>query len=123
MTYLNSLNPSVKAELLRHIEDYINEGTINNENIEDWHFHLFNEDYYIITYFQASEWLKKHGIDAFEAINICQEWEEDNLGELTKKYNNAETTVNMLVYVLGDEILNDINAENIDELFQAVTNY
>lgn len=110
---------SVKKELANHILDAINEGRIDNGNKDDWHFHLFNEDYYIVGYYQAEQWLKEHNISAFEAIGICQEWEESVLGEQHKKYDNAETTVNMLAYVYGEELLYDTEADNIDELKEA----
>ena len=113
---------SVKKELANHILNYINDGVIDDNNRDDWHFHLFNEDYYIIGYYEASQWLKNHDIDAFEAIGICQEWEEDVLGEKQKVYDNAETTVNMLVYVWGEELLNEIDADNIEELTEALNN-
>ena len=111
---------SVKQELARHILNRINDGVINNENKDDWHFYCFNEDYYIIGYYEAAQWLKGHDIDAFDAIGICQEWEEDVLGEKTKVYDNAETIVNMLVYVWGEELLGDIDAENIEELNESL---
>ena len=113
------METSVKKELASHILDAINEGRIDNDNKDDWHFHLFNEDYYIVGYYQAEQWLKEHGISAFQAIGICQEWEENVLGEQHKKYDNAEITVNMLAYVYGEELLNEIEADSIDELKEA----
>lgn len=113
------MEKSVKKELASHILDAINGGRIDNDNQDDWHFHLFNEDYYIVGYYQAEQWLKEHGISAFEAIGICQEWEENVLGEQYKKYDNAETTVNMLAYVYGEELLNELDADDIDELKEA----
>ena len=107
---------TVRKELASHILDAINEGRIDDTNKDDWHFHLFNEDYYIVGYYQAEQWLKKHNISPFEAIGICQDWEESVLGEQHKKYDNAETTVNMLTYVYGEELLSDIDADDIEEL-------
>ena len=110
------MKTSVKKELAQHVIDLINDGVLTNENRDDWHFHAFNEDYYIIGYWDASEWLKNHNIDAFEAIGICQEYEIDNFGESQKVYDNAETTVNMLVYVYGEELLGMADAETVEEL-------
>lgn len=81
---------TIKNELLSHIEDY------NNEDKN--HFTMFNEDYYIIGYFQAEDWLKKHDLGTFEAIRICNEYEEENFGEIQTTFDNAETLVNHLVY-------------------------
>lgn len=106
---------TVKTELANHLLDLINDGVLTNENQADWHFHAFNEDYYIIGYYQCSEWLKKHDIDAFEAVGECQQYEIDNSGE-SEVYDNSEKTVNMLVYIYGEELLSEIGAESIKEL-------
>lgn len=116
METLNRMQATVKEELASHLIDLINDGVLTNENKDDWHFHAFNEDYYIIGYWEAEQWLKKHNIGTFEAIGICQDWEELNFGEKQKTYDNAEETVNMLVYVLGDELLNNLDAETVEEL-------
>lgn len=110
------MKTSIKQELAHHILDKINDGVIDNTNKDDWQYYCFNEDYYIIGYYEANQWLKSHDIDPFEAIGICQQWEKDVLGEQQKIYDNAETTVNMLVYVWGEELLVEIDAENIEEL-------
>lgn len=107
---------SIKLELAGHILDKINDGVIDDTNKDDWHFYCFNEDYYIIGYYQASEWLKRHNIDAFEAIGICNEYEKYNFGEISGKYDNSESTVNMLAYIYGEELLSEINADSIEEL-------
>ncbi len=107
---------SVKRELESHILDLIEDGVLTDENRDDWHFYAFNEDYYIIGYYNAEKWLLKHGISAFEAIGVCQEYERDNLGEMFKIYDNAETVVNMLAYIYGEEIIYSLDAETIEEL-------
>ena len=106
---------SIKEELASHILSMIEDEVISDDNKDEWHFHCFNEDYYIIGYHQASEWLNKHDIDPFVAIAICQDYEKDNFGE-TSIYDNSETTVNMLAYIFGEELLCLISANTIDEL-------
>ena len=107
---------SIKVELAAHVLDLINDGVLTNQNKEDWHFHAFNEDYYLIGYYNCSEWLKNHGLGEFEAAGICQQYEIDNFGECHKVYDNSENVVNMLVYIYGEELLWDIDAYDIDEL-------
>jgi len=109
------MNNSVREELLSHIEDRINDGIITDENKEEWHFYCFNEDYYIVGYWTASEWLKEHGIGEFEASGICQQYEIDNFGE-SKVYDNSESVVNMLAYIYGEELLNELDCDDIEEL-------
>lgn len=110
---------SVKQELANHILDRINDGVIDNTNRDEWHFHCFNEDYYVIYHSVAIEWLKRHDIDSFEAIEIVQEWERDNFGE-TNTQINPEAIVNMLTYIWGEELLSEVDAETIEELTSAL---
>lgn len=110
------MRKSIEQELAQHVIDLIDDGVLTNENKDEWHFHAFNEDYYIIGYFQASEWLKKHGFGEFEAAGICQEYDRDNFGELTKVYDNAESVVNMLIYIYGEELIYSKNFSDVDEL-------
>ena len=82
-------------------------------DISDIHHEMFNEDYYIIGYHQAEEWLKKHDLSTFEAIRICNYHEEMECGTIytefeNNNYNNAEKLVNVLVYWLGEEVLQEI---------------
>ena len=110
------MKTSIKAELTAHLLDLINDGVLTDENRDDWHFHAFNEDYYLIGYYQCNQWLKKHDIDAFEAVGICQEYELERFGEMGKPYDNSEKTVNMLAYIYGEELLSEIDANSIEEL-------
>ena len=100
---------SVKEELSEYISERITEiEKYGGKEMTELHYYLFNEDYYIIGYYQASEWLKTHGISEWEAIQTCQEYEKDNFGEVTI-YDNAEKTVNMLAYIYGEQLLSDMN--------------
>ena len=94
---------SIKTELREYIKDNI---TGVNCNDEDLHFHLFNEDYYIIGYHKAEQWLKKHDISVFEGIQFVQDYEKENFGDdAVRTYDNAETLVNMIVYIIGEELI------------------
>ena len=109
------MRDSVKKELLVHVQDAINDGVITNDNVEDWHFHLFNIDYYLIGYKQCEDWLEEHNISPFDAIQTAQEYEMELCGEV-KLYPNAENVVNMLVYIWGEEVIGEADAETIEEL-------
>ena len=99
------MKTSIREELLSYIEDLKNDGVLTPENKDEWHFHAFNEDYYIIGYYEASQWLKKHNLDAFEAIGICQQYEIDNFGQCHTVYDNSVKVVNMLAYIYGEELI------------------
>jgi hypothetical protein len=115
------MRTSIKQEFAAHLLSLINDGVIDDTNKDDWHFHAFNEDYYIIGYFEAKQWLAEHDYDPFEAIGICQEYEIDNFGE-SQVYDNIEKTANMLAYILGEEFIYSLDAENIEELTEELNN-
>lgn len=117
------MKKSIKTELANHIIDRIKDGILTNYNKEEWHFYSFNEDYYIIGYYESSEWLKKHGIGEFEAAGICQQYEIDHFGE-SKVYDNSESVVNMLAYIYGEELLNEFyELEKVKKLKKALKQY
>lgn len=113
------MKTSVKKELASHILDKINDGILTNENKDDWHFYAFNEDYYIIGYYNCSQWLKNHNIGEFEAAGICQQYEIDNFGE-SRVYDNSEKVVNMLAYIYGEELIYSEDFKNIKQLKKAM---
>ena len=116
------LNTKLKNELITHIIDHVNYCD-DDHDFSELHYECFNQDYYIIGYYQANEWLKKHDIDAFEAIEYVQDYEKSVFGEVTTKIN-SESIVNMLVYILGEELINqldiDLDTCNKSELLAAI---
>jgi hypothetical protein len=111
----------IKEELAGHVLAMISDGVIDNTNKENWHFILFNEDCYLIGYYECEKWLERHEMSAFEAIDICQEYEKEHFGEIVKKYDNAEKVVNMLAYIYGEELLSEFKGESIEELEEFMT--
>ena len=101
-------------ELKEYATDRINEMKDDNsfdfscmENCE-LHHEIFNTDYYIIGYYQCQKWLDKHEINIFDGIKFCQDYERQNFGhDAVRSYDNAEMLVNMIVYIIGEEVLND----------------
>lgn len=104
---------SIKAELEAHVQDLINDGVLTEDNKEDWHHIAFNEDYYIIGYYDAEQWLKKHDVSVFEAIETIIEWERDVFGEVALKSEdmNAEKIVNLYVYVISEQLVYDMQEQ------------
>ena len=98
---------SVKNELLEYGKDNYKDHNFEDEN--ELHYSLFNEDYYLIGYYNTSQWLKKHNIDQLDAVSFVQDYERDNFGDDSVRiYDNTETLVNMLVYIIGEEIVNEL---------------
>ena len=117
----NIMKYSVELELTYYLLELIDKGTLTDDNVDDWHFHAFNEDYYTIYHYKALEWLKKHNIDAFRAIDTVREYQVDNFGEFTTEIEPT-SIVNMLVYIYGEEMINNSDANNIDELKEYLNN-
>lgn len=113
------MQTSIKKELLNHILDRINDRVLTNQNIDDWRFHCFNEDYYIIYHSKAIQWLKIHSIDTFEAIETVKDYELQHFGEFTTKIN-PESIVNMLAYIYGEELMYSFNIDSVDKLKKEV---
>ena len=72
----------------------------------DLHNEVFNTDYYIIGTYQAKEALKEY--DVFEAIELVQEYENDNFGEVYTELSNPEKLINMVYYIIGDEVIGEM---------------
>lgn len=72
----------------------------------DLHSEVFNTDYYIIGTYQAREALKEYGV--FEAIGKVQTYEKDNFGESYTDLSDPEKLINMLYYIIGEEVLYDM---------------
>lgn len=98
-------------EIIRHIIDTIIDQDL--ESFEDLHHLAFNEDYYVTGCYRANEWLKKHNIDAFEAVTYVLEQEQEQFGEITLKSEdiNAERIVNLYVYFRGQELLSEFDLD------------
>ena len=105
----------IRDYLLQYLED--NDLTIK-EVIEDDDLHskVFNEDYYIIGYWNAEQWLiNEHGTSyTFEVLSYVQEQEKEQFGEVETTFDNAETLVNHYAYWLGYEVIAQIQEELIE---------
>ena len=105
----NNLSKEGFEEIKEQAIDYLK----NNPDCYgcDLHHYIFNEDYFIIGCYQAEEWLKNnYGI--FSAIEKIKEYEQDNFGEMTTDLSSSENVVNMLVYILGEELLSESETLN-----------
>lgn len=69
----------------------------------DLHNDVFNTDYYIIGTYQAKEALREY--DVFEAIELVQTYEKEQFGEVYTDLSNAEKLINMVYYVISDNII------------------
>ena len=91
---------------LDKIRCYLEEG--NRPEVGDMHNRLFNEDYYIIGTAEAEEELESYG--TFNCIREIQSYEQDNFGEVNTDLSDPEKIVNMLFYIVGEEILYNLKS-------------
>jgi len=87
-------------EMKEYDQDYLDVKIRDGE----LHHEIFNTDYYIIGTYKAKQWL---GADAFDAIAMIKDYELDNFGEVYTDLSDAERVVNMVVYIIGEEIVAD----------------
>jgi len=69
----------------------------------DLHHEVFNTSYYIIGTYEAKKALEEFGV--WDAIAKVREYEMDNFGEVYTDISNPEKLVNMLYYIIGEEVL------------------
>lgn len=73
----------------------------------DLHNEVFNTDYYIIGTHKAKEALREY--DVFDAIELVMEYEKFHFGEVYTELHNPEKLINMVYYIVGDEVICDMN--------------
>jgi len=101
----------LKEDVKNYIIDQLTDNVGLDQHISDLHHYLLNEDYFIIGYYRAEQWLKKDSI--FNAIDKIKEYEESNFGEVTTDLSSSESVANMLAYILGEEILFNNDTYNL----------
>lgn len=108
------MNDTIKTELRYNLIEYVKQCDDDRTDFDDLHHEVFNEDYYIIGYHQASEWLKSHDVDAFDAIAYVIDQELDHFGESILKPSeiNSERIVNLLVYFAAFDVMPDCDLGN-----------
>ena len=94
-----------KEDVKNYIIQQLSDDVGLDQHICDLHHYLLNEDYFIIGYYQAEQWLKKDNGSIFEAIETIREYEQSNFGQVSTDLSSSENVANMLAYILGEEIL------------------
>ena len=77
----------------------------------DLHNEIFNTSYYIIGTYEAKKAIEEYGV--FDALEKIQEYEKDNFGEIFTDLSDPEKVVNMLYYIIGEEVIFEM-MEGID---------
>ena len=69
----------------------------------DLHNEVFNTSYYIVGVYEAKKALEEYGV--WDALERVQEYEKDNFGEVYTDLSDPEKVINMLYYIIGEEML------------------
>ena len=102
---------TLKEDVKNYIIEQLYDDVGLDQNINDLHHYLLNEDYFIIGYYQAEQWLKKDSI--FNAIEKIRDYEQTNFGQVSTDLSSSENVANMLAYILGEEILFNNDTYNL----------
>jgi hypothetical protein len=115
---MNTLNKQQFDSIFNELFDYATERVdemARYENVmelefDELHHQLFNEDYYIIGYYEGKKWLESHGVDPLEAVSHIIASEQLHFGEvsLSMEDMNHERIANLFVYCMGWEIQSDL---------------
>ena len=106
-----------KQDVKNYIIQQLKDDVGLDQHISDLHHYLLNEDYFIIGYWRAEQWLKKDDGSIFEAIETIKEYEESNFGQVSTDLSSSESVANMLAYILGEEILFNNDTYNLFSRF------
>ena len=91
----------------------------------DLHNEVFNTDYYVSNNSEAKEML---GDDVYYAIGRIYDYEKDNFGEVYTDLSEPMKIVNMLYYIIGEDVMyedrlfNELLMDNWDNLADEETN-
>ena len=101
----NKKHESMKGEAIEAIIEALEDGY--SGYYCDLHNEVFNTDYYIVGTHEAKEALREY--DVFEAIELVQTYEKDNFGEVYTNLSDPEKLINMVNYIIGDEVVCEMN--------------
>lgn len=108
----NEKHEEMKAEAIEDIIEALENGF--DGYYCDLHNEVFNTDYYIIGTEMAKDALREY--DVFDAIEKVQNYEKEQFGEVYTDLSNPEKLINMIYYIIGDEIICAMSGE-IEEFY------
>ena len=119
MTNTNKPNYFNKEVLAQEVYEYLYSNDILFEDVCDGysvylydvevHHEVFNTSYFYVYTSEAIEALEEYG--TFKAIGEVQRYEKDNFGEVSTELSNPCDVANMLVYILGEEVVESVQDE------------
>ena len=115
--YTNDFIETVKDYILTKLDEFNYEGfTIYGC---DLHNEIFNTDYVTIGTYQAKEELGEIVHDVFTALETYQE----EFGEGYRDIGDPERVLNLVYYMAGSEVMNNIEFLNSDDKWNSIIDY
>lgn len=130
MDIFNNLPEETRKEFTSIIIEELEHNCLPEETIldrysyiTDLHQKLFNEDYFIVGYYNSEQFIKNNFDSTFEAIDIVKTYEVEHFGEFTTSLN-SESICNMLACIIGEELIYSLNEDStIEELINNLKKY
>ena len=94
---------TVKSALVDNI------ASLNRPYASDLHNELYNEPQHYIYYADAEEVTAE--LDVWECVGAVQKYEQEQFGEVYTPLSDACRVANMVVYIMGYELLDKIYAD------------
>lgn len=105
------------TEALEDILDMLESG-YTGWYMEDLHHEVFNTGYYITGTYEAKQALTEYGV--FDAIEKVQNYEQSNFDAVITELSDPEKLANMLYYIIGEEVINDLELTDCDDVEEAI---
>ena len=105
------------TEALEDILDLL-ESDYSGWYMEDLHNEVFNTGYYIIGTYEAKQALTQFGV--FDAIEKVQNYEQSNFEAVITELSDPEKLANMLYYIIGEEVISDLELTDCDDVDEAI---
>lgn len=93
----------IREDAINALIDYLENGY--ECDYDELHNEVFNSDYYVRSDGTAKMIL---GDEAFDAIGKVQDYEMDVYGTVTTDLSCPSDVINMLYYIIGEEIMTDV---------------
>lgn len=101
--YIRTLKNDAINALIEMLEDY-------SGYYCDLHHEVFNMDYYVNSNNEAKELLNE---ECYDAVGRIVEYEQFNFGNVNTDLTEPINVVNMMYYIIGEQVLTDINMYDI----------
>lgn len=95
------------------LEDVYNPNDLIDDNL---HYNAYNEYHIIIGVKKAKDILNDY--DVFKAISEIIEYENFHFGAIETNFQDPEEVANMLFYIKGSELINELDLYEYEEVTQ-----